>query len=196
MFSSASGSAASLEAVEKAIRNGSRTARQKRPQRNAREQRHRAQHHDDEDDQRGVQRQDQLAQSEQHAQALAADGDAPWPRPRRAAPGTSRIWCSGTSLPPAIRRNATTGSAFAPMAAQAAPNRNANTTICSTSPRAMASIMLAGKVCSSMPPKRGRRLRQAGFRGGAFECHALRRAAPGSRRANPRNSAMVVSTSK
>ena len=36
------------------------------------------------------------------------------------------------------------------MAAQAAPNRNANTTICSTSPRAMASMMLAGKVCSSM----------------------------------------------
>jgi len=38
------------------------------------------------------------------------------------------------------------------MAAQAAPNRNAKTTTCSTSLRAMASMMLAGKTCSRMAP--------------------------------------------
>src|SRR2546423_294569 len=49
-------------------------------------------------------------------------------------------------------QNATTGSALDPMAAQAAPNRKAKTTICSTSLRAMASTMLAGNVCSSTAP--------------------------------------------
>ena len=58
------------------------------------------------------------------------------------------------------------------MAAQAAPNRNAKTTICSTSPRAMASMMLAGKTCSRMPRQRGLALRQRGFGGGALELHA------------------------
>ena len=38
------------------------------------------------------------------------------------------------------------------MAAQAAPNRKAKTTICSTSLRAMASMMLAGNVCSTCWP--------------------------------------------
>src|ERR1035438_6065630 len=41
-------------------------------------------------------------------------------------------------------QKATTGLALAPMAAQAAPNKNEKTTISSTSPRAMASTMLAG----------------------------------------------------
>jgi len=44
---------------------------------------------------------------------------------------------------------------FHPIAAQAAPNKKANTTICRTSPRAMASITLAGKVCSSVPENVG-----------------------------------------
>ena len=45
-------------------------------------------------------------------------------------------------------QNLTTGSALAPMAAQAAPNRKAKTTIWSASLRAMASMMLEGKMCS------------------------------------------------
>ena len=43
------------------------------------------------------------------------------------------------------------------MAAQAAPNRKEKTTICSTSLRAMASMMLAGKTCSSTVRERGLR---------------------------------------
>ena len=81
------------------------------------------------------------------------------------------------------------------MAAQAAPNRNENTTICSTSPRAMASMTLAGKVCSRIEPTVGVACGRAGFGGGRLERHALARrirfTAP-----RPRNSAMVVSTSK
>src|SRR3954447_7060432 len=45
-------------------------------------------------------------------------------------------------------QNDTTGADFAPIDAHAAPNRNVNTTICSTSLRAIASMMLAGNVCS------------------------------------------------
>ena len=47
---------------------------------------------------------DQLAQAEQHAESLAADRHRHAPRPRPGAPDTSHSWCSGTSLPPAIRR--------------------------------------------------------------------------------------------
>jgi len=57
MFSRARGSAASLDAVG-----------------NPEQHRYRAQHHDHENDLRGVHRQDQLAQSEQHARALAGYG--------------------------------------------------------------------------------------------------------------------------
>src|ERR1035438_6171914 len=46
-------------------------------------------------------------------------------------------------------QNVTTGAALAPRDAQAAPNRKAKTTTCKTSLRAIASIMLAGKVCST-----------------------------------------------
>ena len=45
-------------------------------------------------------------------------------------------------------QKATTGPAFAPIARHAAPNTNENTTTCSTSFRAMASMRLAGKMCS------------------------------------------------
>ena len=46
-------------------------------------------------------------------------------------------------------QKSTTGRAFSPMAAQAAPNMKQNTTIWSTSPRAIASMMLVGNVCSA-----------------------------------------------
>ena len=62
-------------------------------------------------------------------------------------------------------QNSTTGAAFNPMAAHAAPNRNANTTICNTSPRAMASITLAGKGMFQRAGNRRVRLRQAPFPG-------------------------------
>ena len=45
-------------------------------------------------------------------------------------------------------QNSTTGRAFRPTVAQAAPKMKAKTTIWSTSPFAIESIMLVGKVCS------------------------------------------------
>ena len=48
-------------------------------------------------------------------------------------------------------QKATTGFAFAPIAAHAVPKINEKTTIWSTSPRAMASTTLMGKMCSSTP---------------------------------------------
>jgi hypothetical protein len=91
-------------------------------------------------------------------------------------------------------QNSTTGAAFSPMVAHAAPNRKANTTICNTSPRAMASITLAGKVCSKTPERVGLACGKVSTGVNAsFIC------SPGRVRftaAKPRNSAMVVSTSK
>src|SRR5262245_53569209 len=46
-------------------------------------------------------------------------------------------------------QNFTTGCALLPSAAHAAPKRKQNTTTCSTSPRAIESIRLVGKACSS-----------------------------------------------
>ena len=59
------------------------------------------------------------------------------------------------------------------MAAQAAPNRKAKTTIWSTSLRAMASMMLVGKMCSSMVPSVAGAGGSGGFGGGALDGHAL-----------------------
>ena len=69
IVSMARGSAASDEAVEKAMSAGSLTARKKCAQRNAREQRHGQQHGDEEDDERAVERADQRRQVPQDAEA-------------------------------------------------------------------------------------------------------------------------------
>ncbi len=92
-------------------------------------------------------------------------------------------------------QNATTGAAFAPMAAHAAPNRNAKTTICSTSLRAMASMMLVGTICSTNEPA------VVCVCGTAASAAVRARGTPTPGRtrftaANPRNSASVVTISK
>ena len=93
-------------------------------------------------------------------------------------------------------QNLVTGWAFTPMAEQAMPKRMANTTICKTSPRAMESMMLEGKVCSRMSPALSL---AAGMAAAAAPVLLIVSPAPGWARftaARPTNKAMVVITSK
>ena len=66
----------------------------------------------------------------------------------------------------ATRRTRPPAAAFAPTAAHAAPNRKQKTTIWSTSPRAIASMMLAGNVCSRIDATLAWVCGNGGFRGG------------------------------
>ena len=94
-----------------------------------------------------------------------------------------------------MRRTSTTGAALAPMAAQAAPNRNAKTTTCRTSLRAMASMMLAGNVCSTTAAS----VVGAAGASASAAVRAIGTPSPGRTRLttpNPRNSANVVTISK
>ncbi len=92
-------------------------------------------------------------------------------------------------------KNAITGPALSPMDAHAAPKIKANTTICSTSLRAMASAMLAGKTCWSSEAK------VVGVAGIAASAAVLARAMPSPGRTTftitkPSRSASVVAISK
>ncbi len=69
------GSAAWLAEVAKAMVAGSATARRKPRSGNAEDQRDGKQHADTEDDERDVEREQQLAEIDEHAEAEAADGE-------------------------------------------------------------------------------------------------------------------------
>src|ERR1017187_531213 len=92
-------------------------------------------------------------------------------------------------------QNVTTDAALAPSDAQAAPNRNAKTTTCKTSLRAMASMKLAGNVCSTTAAS----VVGAAGASDSAAVRAMGTPSPGRTRLttpNPRNNAQVVTISK
>ena len=93
---------------------------------------------------RGVQRHDQLAEIDQHAEPLLADGGRHRAEDAQRREQHHVIGVSEHHFGKRFAEFDHRAGALAPMAAQAAPNMKENTTICSTSPRAIASMMLVG----------------------------------------------------
>ena len=193
MFSRANGSAASLDAVENAISQGCRTARKNRAS--------------------GMRASSTTPPMANTTNTISAAYRVPTsllklnstptpflpmvtamaaPTPSGARYITYPVYLNITSA--SDSQNCVTGFARAPSAAQPMPNRMLNTTICSTSPRAIESIMLVGKVCSRISAI-------VNFACGRFVTATLLMVnpAPGRVRftaAKPTNSAIVVNTSK